>query len=165
MKKIILILLLFISTEIFSQNPRKDNRFGLNFILIGNSLSLGISFDAFVSPSFDIEIGAGTGTGGMISGRTGFAGFNYHLFGKSNRNFTPYIGAFIGVAGSPTNYDQYKVQPSKFVYFSLPLGIQYISDGGFNVGLEIEIINENKKILFSKNKIAAIFGFKIGQHF
>lgn len=164
MRKIAFFLILFFnSISVWSQNPREDISVGINFIIGGPGFTTGVSFDGFITPSFNFEAGVSLGSAGLISGPAIYSGLKYHLFGSSNSHFTPYGGAFI--VGTSAAKSIFKDRPRGVLYGYFPIGIQYIATKGFTFGVEIAYLLEPKEILFSNNQHGGWFGIKIGHHF
>jgi hypothetical protein len=112
--------------SIKSTNPRLANRFGINFNFGGPSIVGSVSFDYFITSSFNIE--AGVGYIGF------FGGIKYHLGGqKVNRHWTPYLGLY--AVRIPELTGSFKVDARSGLY--MPLGIQYMSNIGITLGAEV----------------------------
>ena len=149
LRLITLSVVVLFSSIAFSQNPREENRFGFNYLNLGSpSILLSLSVDYFVTPSVDIEVGAG------LIGYYG--GIKYHFMGNSEKNWTPYLGAFGGTIAKINLTGGDKSQG--IIYF--PLGMQYTSDGGFTFGIEAAGI-----IVDSQNSVPIWGAIKLGHHF
>ena len=110
----------------FAKNPRKQNPLGLNLTLGGPSYSASLSADYFVSPSFNIEAG-----GGLIGF---YGGIKYHIGGNKSKNWTPYLGLYIN--GIP-QINLFSSSSGDFqIGTYVPLGMQYMSSGGFTFAIE-----------------------------
>ena len=106
-------------------SPRELKPFGIN-ITAGGPALVGVSFDYFISPFFNIE--AGGGYYGI------FSGIKYHLAAYRNDPWTPYFGiqgtyAFEGKAG---------------IY--IPGGFQYIGNYGFSFSFEFALWMEMQEL-------------------
>jgi len=148
--------------QITLDNPRLDNRFGVNINIGSPTIGLSVSFDCFITSSVNIEAGAG------LLGA--FGGMKYHFFGSKNTaNWTPYLGLYIArnltdvdaifneIFGSSSSFKAFNSN----LYF--PVGFQYISKDGFTFGAEFA-----GRILVPELAAAQIpFGgaIKFGYHF
>jgi hypothetical protein len=110
--------------QITLDNPRLDNRFGVNINIGSPTIGLSVSFDCFITSSVNIE--AGGGLFGL------FGGIKYHFFGSKNTaNWTPYLGLFYA-------YNPDLFEPSHYnTNLYVPLGLQYTSNKGFIFGVEL----------------------------
>ena len=155
MKKLTLsTLFILISLLSFSQNPRKDFSFGLSGQLGGPAFILSASIDAFVIPTINIELGTGTSFG-LVGSKNVWGGLNYHFFGNTESNFTPYLGIYLcGI--SPMDY--HNANPPYVGYFYVPIGIQLITNHGFTLGLAFAEVFSKESMFFHS------WGFKIGCH-
>lgn len=139
----------------YGLNPREDNRFGINTTFGGPTILVSLSLDYFITPSINLE--AGFGFFGI------FGGIRYHIFGNRDRiNWTPYIGLYSirALSFDSPNFiflPNIEVIPGLYI----PLGIQYMGNYGFTIGLEIAKITAN-----IENNLPSITGaIKIGAHF
>jgi hypothetical protein len=144
--------------QITLDNPRLDNRFGVNINIGSPTIGLSVSFDCFITSSVNIE--AGGGLFGL------FGGIKYHFFGSKNTaNWTPYLGLFYAYNLSIFNNENTNLY--------VPLGLQYTSNEGFTFGVELAgrfLITSanNSSSLFdnSSDYIVPLWGaIKFGYHF
>ena len=133
-----------------STNPRVTNPFGVNLNIGGPSILLSFSLDYFITSSLNIEAGVGLiGT---------FAGIKYHLNGhKVDKNWTPYLGLYAVRIPEITFFSTTPARNGLYI----PLGIQYISNEGYTLGVEAAGITI-KDIADGTNIWGAI---KLGYHF
>ena len=134
-------------------NPRVENRFGVNLIGLGPTIGASLSIDYFASPSINIE--AGAGAWGY------FGGVKYHINGnKSIKSWTPYIGInAISVVNGVDILENILEEDVTDIGVYLPVGLQYLSDGGFTFGIELAG-------LFVDNYDTYVWGaVKLGYHF
>jgi len=139
-------------------NPRLNNRFGVNMIMLGPSLVLSGSLDYFITSSVNIEAGIG------LFGA--FGGMKYHFSGSKNTaNWTPYLGLFYGA-----NLD---IEIDSYTNLYVPLGFQYTGNKGFIFAVELAgrfLLNdryENNDSFFSSDysDFIPIWGaIKFGRH-
>ncbi|MCF6365072.1 MAG: hypothetical protein L3J35_02610 [Bacteroidales bacterium] len=106
-------------------NPRLQNRFGINFLIGSPAYVLSFSADYFIKPYLNAEIGAG------IAGYYG--GVKYYLFGNTNKNWTPYTGLY---AASVPVIRLFEETTERRLHLYSPVGIQYSGDRGFTFAIE-----------------------------
>jgi len=130
-------------------NPRKARPFGINLNLGGPSVLISGSFDFFVIPTVNLEVGTGfIGT---------FGGVKYHFLGnEAERHWTPFAGVYytkidVPYFFSPGGHEE------EGLYF--PVGIQYLGDRGFLFAVEVA------GLLINNSNMAIFGGLKIGYHF
>ncbi len=136
MKKNLLLLCLFISCQVYSQddfienvNPRTSRPFGINFNIYGPSI-LGLSTDYYINSKTNLEVGVG------LFGY--FGGATYHFNGdKKTKKLTPYLGLYTHrffdfEFDEETNKDD-DVRTGIYI----PFGIQYINEDGITFRIEI----------------------------
>jgi hypothetical protein len=103
------------------QNPRLKYPSGISLYGIGPNAVGSISYDRFLTPHLNAEAGIG------------FIGIHFgmkaHLWGGSQRKWTPYIGAAVARSLFPA------VGVDFLPYF--PIGIQFVGDNHFNFAFEI----------------------------
>ena len=134
MRNLIFIFLCFFSLQLLGQganskgiNPRTVNPNGISVSLGGPGFYGSLSYDYFTSGKINIEAGVGL--------YALFGGIKYHLMGDQNNNWTPYIGingVYVWVIDLIFEDDD-DINPV-FVY--APVGIHYISRGGFSFAVE-----------------------------
>ena len=122
--------LIILSSISFAQNSdeniRLDHRFGVS-LKIGGALYIGISLDAFILPQLNAEFYLTPVFGDAYMFGIG-GGLKYHpLGGKKNISWSPYIGIGLGRAKF---FDE-----NEFITY-VPLGVSYISKGGFNLAID-----------------------------
>jgi hypothetical protein len=154
MKKIIIIIFLIVSNQVYSQekhdkiNPRTDDPFGLNFNIGGPSI-LGLSTNYYINPKTSFE--AGIGLYGVFGGGT------YHFNESNNKKLTNYFGVFahhlfdIGFIDEDSNSAEDDIRNG--IYF--PFGIQYLDFNDISVRFEIA----------TGTIIKLFFGIQFGYHF
>jgi len=132
-------------------NPRVENPFGVNINILGPSVLLSLSIDYFVTPNINIETGLG------IAGY--FGGIKYHMFGERvDKEWTPYAGLYVTHIPAISFFGDSKSSRNGLY---LPVGIQYMSNGGFTFGAEVAGLTV-KDIAGG----TAVWGaIKIGYHF
>jgi hypothetical protein len=108
-------------TEIQDQNPRLKYSSGISLYGIGPNAIGSVSYDRFLTPHLNAE--AGIGFIGV------HIGMKVHLWGGSDKKWTPYLG--VAVARS--------LFPAVGVDFLpyLPIGIQFVGDNQFNFSFEV----------------------------
>ena len=108
--------------QITLDNPRLDNRFGVNINIGSPTIGFSVSFDCFITSSVNIEAGIG------LFGA--FGGMKYHFSGSKNTaNWTPYLGLFYGANLS--------LESDAYTNLYVPLGLQYTGNKGFVFAVEI----------------------------
>lgn len=131
---LILIMLFLVNGIVHGQldsNPRIEKKHGVVLSGGGPGLYGALSYDYFVSPNVDVEIGAGP--------FTVFAGVKYHFEGGELKKWTPYIGGYsmyIWIFEILTDDDNDTPQGWYF-----PAGIQYIGDKGFSFAIELAVMH------------------------
>ncbi len=161
MKKLCLLhTLCLISLIGFSQNPRKEFPIGLNLNIGGPSFIIGVSADAFVIPSINIE--AGIGTGFLMVPGSFFGGIKYHSDAHTDSYWTFYSG-LMGIAAT-TSYSSERPTSKLFGLVYLPVGTQYIADNGFTFSVEVAGLYDKNADLYA-NHFGVWVGVKIGFHF
>ncbi len=113
-------------------NPREENPFGINLVGGGPTILSSISVDYFVSPSINIEAGLGFGY---------YGGIKYHINGNCATNWTPYIGAFIARSTFLDIILDIFDEDDDGTGLYVPVGVQYTSDGGFTLGIELSYLS------------------------
>ncbi|BDD15673.1 hypothetical protein MATR_24980 [Marivirga tractuosa] len=108
-------------TESQDQNPRLKDSSGISLYGIGPNAIGSVSYDRFLTPHLNAE--AGIGFIGV------HIGMKVHLWGGSERNWTPYIGAAVARSLFPA------VGLEFLPYF--PIGIQFVGANHFNFAFEI----------------------------
>ena len=123
-KPLIFIILLALTLGSAAQetNPRETNPFGMSLNLGGPTILLSGQLDYFITPSWNVEAGAG------LIGY--FAGTKYYFNGSRNVKLTPYLGATATLVEST-------VSSEKFGGFYVPLGFQHWGKGSFTYSLEV----------------------------
>jgi len=151
MRKLFIIFIVLISNNIAAQespNPKTEKRFGVNVNLLGPSLLLSASIDYFVTPKINIE----TGTGLIGS----FGGIKYHWSGnQSESEWTPYAGLFVALIPKISFFTTVPARTGLYI----PVGMQFMSNGGFTFGAEIA------GLVLDKSKTPVWGALKIGYHF
>jgi hypothetical protein len=118
-------------------NPRTERVSGIRLGIGAPTLLPFISYNEYISPTVNIEFGVG------LLGI--FTGARYHLGGnKENRLWTPYIGGVLGygliLADQTASDDDFMFYGTKFSPFAyVPVGVEFISRGGFNMNAEVGI--------------------------
>ncbi len=112
----------------FLKNRRKKYPLGVNIGVLGLTGWGHVSVDWFIISKIDIEAGIGIQTKG-IHPFSYFAGFKYHVLGKSPTNLTPYFGI----------YDAFFVKDGKLYQHNLyfPIGIHKIKRDRFTWAIEL----------------------------
>ncbi len=113
----------------FETDIRQQRKPGLS-LQAGGPLALGgLSLDVFLSPQWNLDMGVitlGEGFAGVD------AGFKYHWLEEDpGLRWSPYIGAQLGYVNVEIfDTDQVAI-------FYLPVGVQFMTPGGFNLALEV----------------------------
>ncbi len=109
---------------------RDEHPIGIS--LVGGGVCIGgLSLDAFISNTINIELCAGWGFGG---------GLKYHWNGADpDCKWSPYIGAFGGAAPEIEFFDSSGGDWGTSLYF--PLGVHYISRSGFSFCVDAGYLN------------------------
>jgi hypothetical protein len=127
--KLSLIMLVVFSTQRIQaqhsdrqeQNPRLKYSSGINLYGIGPNAIGSVSYDRFLTPHLNAE--AGIGFIGV------HIGIKVHLWGGSDKKWTPYMGAAVARSLFPA------VGVDFLPYF--PIGIQFVGDNQFNFSFEV----------------------------
>lgn len=144
MKKLTLslLVLIMISGIAFAQdsnkNIRLDRRFGVSLKVMGTTFPAGISFDAFIIPQLNAEVNFI-----YLDKRwhTVGWGLKYHFIGgKESVIWSPYIGIDFAIG----EYDWFDFYPKKLFY--VPIGVNYIGEGGFNFAGDIGVMSTDDSI-------------------
>ena len=109
-----------------SENIRMSKRHGVVLTGAGPGLYGSISYDYFISPKIDIEIGAGP--------LTLFGGVRYHFEGDEDKNWTPYVGGYVIYIWILEIFDDDDNEAP--LAFYMPIGLQYIGKNGFSFAAE-----------------------------
>jgi hypothetical protein len=141
---LILLILLLINNTLpgIADNPRVVNPNGISLYAMGPNAVGSISYDYFITPSINSEVGIG-----YIGVH---AGIKLHFWGRNDeRQWTPYIGA--SVARSLFR----SVGVDYLPYF--PAGISFAGKNHFNFSFEIAPI----QLKFSSWNVAGVkFGYR-----
>jgi len=143
-----ILIFLFIFEEIEAQSTKSEteNRrlkypSAISWYLSGPSGHSSISYDRFLTPHLNAEAGYA-----LVSVHVGL---KIHLWGASNRKWTPYLGTVLAYGLFPETNREY------LPYF--PLGIQFVGDNHLNFSFELAPIQP----AFSAWNIVGIkFGYR-----
>jgi hypothetical protein len=152
MKNFFLIISLFVAFNVFAQdnsikNIRADRKFGIGVQLLGPTILTSLQLDYFITQNLNLEVGVGL---------FGYYGGAKWYFGSKVKPtyWAPYIG---GCYISAADFSAFVSGISPGAYF--PLGIQFISKGGFTFATEVAG-------LFLPNVNSPVWGaIKLGYHF
>ena len=139
-----------VTDKITSNNPREQNPLGINFSLGSPVFIASLSIDYFISSTINLEVG-----GGLIGV---YGGVKYHFQGNKDKNWTPYTGVYL--VGIPTITFLFNTTNSHMDIY-VPLGIQYIGNGGFTFAFEGAASYSNSR----DNKLLPYGALKLGFHF
>ena len=109
------------------ENPRFKRPHGITLSGAGPGLYGSVSYNYFIKPTLDLELGAGP--------VTLFGGVKYHLGGAENKNLTPYFGGYAMYIWIFDIFDDDDNETPLGLY--VPIGIQYTSLSGFTYAVEI----------------------------
>jgi hypothetical protein len=123
------------------QNPRLKYPSGISLYGIGPNAVGSISYDRFLTPHLNTE--AGIGFIGI------HIGMKVHLWGGSDKKWTPYIGAAVARSLFPA------VGVEFLPYF--PIGVQFVGDNQFNFAFEVAPIQLE---FLSWNLVGIKFGYR-----
>lgn len=108
-------------------NPRTSHPDAIVLSVGGPGLYGSLSYEHFISPSTNIELGSGP--------YTAFAGIKYHIGGNEDKQWTPYIGGYgIYLWIFEIFDDDDEVSP--FAAY-IPIGIQYTGNGKVSFAIEV----------------------------
>ncbi|MBK7128416.1 MAG: hypothetical protein IPH66_03500 [Crocinitomicaceae bacterium] len=130
-------------------NRRAQHPVGFNLYGFGPMSGAGITMDAFITPKFAFETGAGFRDFDLNHAFT--IGARYHLLGKTMLNLTPYIGIYTAFHYNGTSLQNHAVY--------IPVGIHRIKKNGFCWSAEIAW----QRNVFNGNHLSG--GFRIGYRF
>ena len=129
MKKLYTLAFCILAIPIVGQsqdNPRIANRDGIIITGGGPGAYGSLSYDRFLSPNINFEIGAGPATL--------FTGINYHYGGESMKNWTPYLGGYLVYIWIFDIFPDDDNLSSVAGY--IPVGLRLMSGGGFSMAFE-----------------------------
>lgn len=107
-------------------NRRKKFPAGVNLYLMGPVGVAALSFDYFITPKLNLEVGGGFRN---FDGDIGYTfGGKYHFFGKTSTNITPYIGVYSGFEYTGTTLRNYNL--------FIPVGLHRIKRNRFSWSIE-----------------------------
>ena len=109
-------------------NLRETNPWGVNLNLAGPSIMLSGSVDYFISPTLNVEAGAG------LIGY--FVGTKFYPNGNRTVNYTPYFGATFTRLASLWDEEM-------FSGIYLPLGVQHWGSKKFTYAFEVAYFTVN----------------------
>jgi len=109
------------------KNRRSKYPVGINIIAFGPTRIAGVSFDWFMLPKVNIEMGAGI-TNLKTFRPSYFAGAKYHFFGNTILNTTFYLGLFDNITLDSTLLNQ---------QLYVPFGIQRIKKNKLTWNIEV----------------------------
>lgn len=155
-KQLIIVMLIFVSADILiaQDNPREQRPAGLSLYIGGPTIFASASFDVFLSPNVNFDVGGG------LSGI--YAGGKYHFKGhKDDKKWTFYSGLVFSKLGGA-------IGTENLVFF--PVGYNYIDQKGFDFSVEALVIGEFLAGLFFQDGltpylIPAVPGLKFGYRF
>lgn len=151
MKNLLLIFSFFVAVNIYAQdisieNIRADRKFGIGGQFLGPTILISLQLDYFITQNLNLEVGGGA---------LGYYGGVKWYFGSKDKptNWAPYVGGcYISVLD-----DIFRGGMRSGAYF--PLGIQFISKGGFTFAPEVAG-------LYLPGSLTPVWGaIKLGYHF
>lgn len=127
---IVLSLITSIALGQMVDNPRLLRRNGITISGGGPGLYGSLSYDYFIGPNVDMEVGAGP--------FSIFGGLKYHFGGETDKTWTPYIGGYAMYAWIFEVFSDDDNDTGLGWY--LPAGIQFIGDRKFSFAIEMAIL-------------------------
>lgn len=150
MKQFLLLVFLSLSLSTYSQsiNPRIEHKNGITLSVAGPSGYGSLSYNKFLSPTWNLEVG-----GEPV---TGFVGIKYHFGGELDKSWTPYVGAYGVYAWLFDVFDDDDLGSAFGSY--IPVGINYLGINGFSFAFE-------GAMFYIDSDILAFGSLKFGYHF
>ena len=138
--------------SLFYKNRRAKYPLGVNLIAAGPSEFLALSFDWFITPKLNLEIGGGANHYKNPYPNY-FVGLKYHFFGKTISNLTLYAGGF-----GKNDFDFLEKEIVQELYF--PIGLQKIKKSKLTWNIEVAY---RYNLITSQSRVWG--AFKLGYRF